>query len=112
MEQFNVDLELERLEEDCSEQQEILDEAECKIDEIIGMRGDPEERQSYKEQWITMIKQEEEKSNKIRKTKQTFFGNLPKNEENIELQYDGGSRRQREGFNNRRRMNRGENYVE
>ena len=36
MEQFRVDLEIERLEEDCSKQQEILDEAERKIDEIIG----------------------------------------------------------------------------
>ena len=95
-----MDLEIERLEEDCSKQQEFLDEAERKIDEIISMRDDPEERQSYKEQWITMIKQEEEKSNKIWKTKQTFFENLPKNEENIELQNKGGSRRQGEGFNN------------
>ena len=87
-----MDLEIERLEEDCSKQPEFLDEAERKIVEIISMRDDPEERQSYKEQWITMIKQEEEKSNKIWKTKQTFFENLPKNE-NIELQNKGGSRR-------------------
>ena len=79
LENFKMTLEIERLEEECSKQQEILDEAERKIEQIIGQHDDPSERQKFKEMWINIIKREEEKSNTIWIKRRQFFENLPNN---------------------------------
>ena len=81
MERFRMSLEIERLEDECSKQQKILDDSEKKIEEIIGQCDDPEQRQIYKELWLLTIKEEEGKSGKIWDKHRQFFENLPNNDQ-------------------------------
>ena len=80
LEIMKVKIEVEGLEEECSKHQAIMDEAEKQVENIIGKFDDPAYRQQLKEQWITDIKREEEKSEQVWQKKESFFKELPNNE--------------------------------
>ena len=51
-----------------------------KIEEIIGQCDDPEQRQIYKELWLSTIKEEEGKSKKKNGIKRQFIEKVPNND--------------------------------
>ena len=81
LEATKVSYEIERLEEDCSNQQTVIDTAEREANKIICTKMDAIERETAKEQWLSNVKDEEERSRKIWEEKKKFFDSLPDNQE-------------------------------
>ena len=73
LEATKVSYEIDRLEEDCSNQQTVIDTAEREANKIICTKMDAIERETAKEQWLSNVKDEEERSRKIWEKKNFFF---------------------------------------
>ena len=72
-----VTFEIERLNEQVEKHSEALESADLDIKEHISEQDEPTMRQFVKEQWYSLIKTEQERSDEIWANKKSFFQYLP-----------------------------------
>jgi septum formation inhibitor MinC len=77
LETTRLTMEVERLEEESSKHQLILENSEKEVNKLADESKDPIERQKIKEVWTAEIHKEEVKSREIWTKQETFFKDLP-----------------------------------
>ena len=87
LEIFEMNCEIERLEEMVEKHRNELENAELEVKEQLSTIDDPSHRQYLKESWYSQIRDEKEKSNRIWESKKQFLDKLP------QLKADDGKQR-------------------
>ena len=109
LETLQVELEIERLEEEFIKNESILDSCEVEIKSLISQMDDPIERQRFTEKWITNVKSEEENSELIWSKKKESFDKMVNNNSHSQEKTSNGHNKKQPRNDNYNRGKRKDN---